>query len=305
MKNILQSFFSLLIVVFCFVNVNAQATITLTDTGGCLGGFTVTEAGTFNGKIFYNNPGRALSLFWTGSEWLLDGASSTPGVNAFPAWSNTTDSPTPPEVGLGTWVDVSGFCGTLTQIDGDVTLPVEFLSFTGRPSDKNVVLNWQTATETGSEKFEVETSRDGQRFQKIGEVAAAGTTSLQQDYSFLVNEPGVGTTYYRLKQMDLDGAFSYSGIIDINFNGSGESIGNFYPNPTSSGLVNISLSSEVTEELQVAVFDVTGKRVANQKRLVSEGGNALDFNFSSLNAGIYLVKLGNGATSVTRKLIIK
>lgn len=313
MKNSLQSFFSLLIVVFCFSSANAQTnTITITDTGPCVG-TTLTRSGTlFNGKPFYTNGSAAISLYWDAGDarWEVDGSSATPGTNTFVVWVNSADTPKPPELAFGGWTDATveiggPFCGTLTQLSGDVSLPVEFLSFTGQPADKSVVLNWQTATETDSEKFEVEISRDGQRFQKIGEVAAEGTTTLQQDYSFLVNEPGAGTAYYRLKQMDLDGAFAYSGIISIDFNGSSESAGNFYPNPTTSGQVNISFASATTEELQVAVFDVTGKRVANQKRLVAEGGNALDFDFSGLNPGVYLVKLGNGATTATRKLIIK
>ena len=95
-------------------------------------------------------------------------------------------------------------------------LPVEWLSFTGLWERKAVRLNWQTATESDTRHFIVERLDPATGWKSIGTVAAAGTSTNRQDYTFLDLDPGpADPLFYRLQQVDLDGSFSYSSIIDL------------------------------------------------------------------------------------------
>ena len=191
------------------------------------------------------------------------------------------------------------------RLNEGVNVPVELTSFTATLSDKNIQLEWQTASEVNNEKFEVETSQNGREFKKIGEVEGKGTTVEQQDYLFEINNPKNGISYYRLKQIDFDGQFEYSKVISVNFKGENGEIGEFYPNPSKSGLVNLDYSSKTDEEITVSVFDITGKLVVMEIQEISNGNNNLSFNFSDLNTGIYIVKIGDKRNQNHQKLIIQ
>lgn len=184
-------------------------------------------------------------------------------------------------------------------------LPVELIDFSVRLKDNDLMLNWATASETNNEKFEIEESKDGREFQKIGEVEGKGTTLEQQDYSFEVGNPKNGISYYRLKQIDFDGQFEYSEIISIDIKGENRTVGEFYPNPSKSGMVNLDYTSQNDDKILVSVLDVTGKLVVNQIQQVSNGDNNLSFDFSDLNTGIYIVKIGGAKKSTHRKIIIE
>jgi hypothetical protein len=184
-------------------------------------------------------------------------------------------------------------------------LPVELIQFKGYVLDESIILNWQTASELNNEMFEIEQSQNGLKFQKIGEVEGKGTTLEQQDYSFEVKKPRNGISYYRLKQIDFDGQFEYSKVISVNFKGENGNVGEFYPNPSKSGLVNLDYFTSKEYEITVSVFDMTGKLVVNQIQQVSNRDNNLSFDFSELNTGIYIVKIGDEINTTHQKLIIE
>ena len=227
MKNILH-FLCSVVLFFSYASLLNAQSVTISDSSGCFGGFTVTFAGTFNGKNYYNNIGQGLSLYWDAgqSRWEVDGGSASPGVEGFVVWINSADSsPNPPNLTLGTWADASGFCGVLIQMDGNGTqsslsLPVELTYFGGKRSAKNVLLNWQTATETNNEGFDIQHSTNGRDWTSIGWQAGAGSSLEKQDYTFLHEKAVSGTNYYRLKQIDFDGQFDYSDIAAIELIGA-------------------------------------------------------------------------------------
>lgn len=145
-------------------------------------------------------------------------------------------------------------------------LPVELLSFTGQHTEKGNLLTWATTNEIQNKGFEVENSKDGLRFDKIGFVAGKGTSSQVQNYRFEDAAPlesAEKVVYYRLKQLDFDGGFEYSNIISIRINGK-NTIGVF-PNPgkdifTLTGIKNIedetfTLLNSIGQTLPVVVQD--------------------------------------------------
>jgi len=112
-----------------------------------------------------------------------------------------------------------------------IALPVEFLEFSARHSGQYNLLNWATASETNNEGFEIERSFDGRNFESIGFVKGNGTTTLQENYSFEDFDLSVyGLYYYRLKQVDFDGRFSYSEIEVVEVKRSKEAV-LITPNP--------------------------------------------------------------------------
>ena len=196
------------------------------------------------------------------------------------------------------------FAFDLIQVS-ETILPVELITFTGNQVNNTILMKWKTASELNNKKFEIEESQDGQRFLKIGEMQGNGNTSTQQDYSFEVKKTRTGVSYYRLKQIDFDGQFEYSKVISVNFKGENRNIGEIYPTPSKSGLVNLDYFSQNHDEIRVSLFDLTGKLVVNQILLISRGNNNLSFDFSDFNAGIYIVKIENEGNLTHRKLIIE
>ncbi len=101
------------------------------------------------------------------------------------------------------------------EADIDLTVPVELISFTGSCKNNKINLNWSTATETNNYGFEIERSVDGNEFITRGFVKGSGTTTERHNYSFSEDALN-GKIYYRLKQIDFDGSYNYSELIEIN-----------------------------------------------------------------------------------------
>ena len=101
------------------------------------------------------------------------------------------------------------------------------------------------------------------------------------------------TYYYRLKQVDFDGKFDYSKIVSITLKGGQDVISEFYPNPVSTGFASVEINSKTKGEWTTDIFDMSGKVIRTEKRLL-EGENAvLKFDVTGLSQGIYFVKFEN------------
>lgn len=98
-----------------------------------------------------------------------------------------------------------------------IPVPVKLSSFTAEKVNTTTLLQWSTATEINSKNFEVQRSADGKEFKTIGVVQAKGNSTNQTNYSFTDAVPINGINYYRLKQVDVNGKFEYTNIIQVNF----------------------------------------------------------------------------------------
>lgn len=151
--------------------------------------------------------------------------------------------------------------GAFTITTCAVVLPIELTSFTAKEKNNTIQLNWQTATELNNSHFEIEHSKDGQNFELLDIIEGAGTTFETQNYSFIDESPLSGINYYRLKQVDYDGAFEYSKTVAVE-TGKTEDW-TLYPT-RSQNEVNVEWAEEYPVTT-VSVFDITGKRVFEQK----------------------------------------
>jgi hypothetical protein len=176
-------------------------------------------------------------------------------------------------------------------------LPVVLLDFTAQPQGTAVNLAWHTASELNSSKFELERSQDGSTFGKIGTVAAQGTTSQAHSYTFRDAQlPGGATTlYYRLRQVDADGTYSFSPVRIVTVGGAGASAEPLalFPNPTHGAATLTGAPAQVA----VQVLDAVG-RVVYTTTTTADGTASLDLP-AGLPSGVYVVRAGTQAARLT------
>jgi len=181
-------------------------------------------------------------------------------------------------------------------------LPVEFVSFTGWNSGNVNQLQWKTASESNTLKYIVEKSIDGRTYSYIGEKPAAGNSTQLLIYDFTDNNPVIGNNYYRLKVIDIDGKISFSNVVNIPVS---EAVSNnftrVYPNPTG-GKLNVEIQSTSVYDTKIIVYDIVGNKVFEQNADLVKGLNTIDFDFSSLAKGTYLLNFtdNTGKSHITK-----
>jgi len=185
----------------------------------------------------------------------------------------------------------------------DVT-PVELISFTANGTNSQVLLNWTTATESNNIGFEIERSK-GEEFYRIGFVEGNGTTTEIKEYSFVDNNVVSGEYKYRLKQIDYNGSFEYSYIIDVNVKApSSYILEQNYPNPFNpSTKIKYSISHSSSVELKI--YDIVGREVesiVNEEK--SAGIYEVEFDATGLPSGTYFYQMKAGSFIETKKMVL-
>ncbi len=179
------------------------------------------------------------------------------------------------------------------------SLPVELTSFTGKLFSNKIYLKWSTATEINNFGFDIERTSSLRNWQKIGFVCGHGNCNSTNNYSYIDAEgwndesalkPGI--FYYRLKQIDNDGTFSYSKEIEVNLNSPSRfTLEQNYPNPFNP-LTVIGFRLIEDSHVHLKVYDMLGNEV---KTLVDEnrkaGTHTVKFDASRLSSGVYMYKL--------------
>ena len=177
--------------------------------------------------------------------------------------------------------------------------------------NRNVTLNWSTATELNNSGFQVERS-SGSAYEVVGFVAGSGTTTEVRNYNFVDQNVNAGTYSYRLKQVDFDGTFEYSNAIEVEVVGVKEfTLGQNYPNPFNpSTTINFSLA--VDSKVSLKIFDVLGQEVATLiNGQMAAGSQKVSFDASSLNSGVYFYRIdasgvdGQKFSSVKKMILTK
>ncbi len=190
-------------------------------------------------------------------------------------------------------------------------LPVEFTSFTASALNSTVTLQWATATEINNNGFEVERKGSGE-FEPIGFVPGFGTTSEPKSYSFIDAGLQPGSYSYRLKQIDFDGTYSYSDLVEVEIAAPAEfSLDQNYPNPFNPSTV-ISFKLAVDSKVSLTVFNILGEKVEQLLNgNLAAGTHKINFDASNLQSGVYFYKLnaagvdGSEFTSVKKMSLTK
>jgi len=170
------------------------------------------------------------------------------------------------------------------------SLPIELISFSAKLNEsKTIDLDWTTASETNSNYFSIDRTKDGVHFETIlTSIPAAGNSSTQLDYHAIDQHPLDGVSYYRLKETDLDGNYACSQLVAINLQGI--EIISVYPNP-ASGAFRYTIGSSEDTEVSVNVIDMAGRKVISQHLPITKGANNLSIDVKSYSKGIYLLQV--------------
>lgn len=170
---------------------------------------------------------------------------------------------------------------------------------------QNVILNWHTATEINNYGFDVELRTENGGWRKIGFVQGHGNSNSPKDYSFTDPNPPSSNTKYRLKQIDFDGKYEYSKVIEVVVDVPTLFVlEQNHPNPFNpETIINYQLSEKGNVTLKV--YDVLGKEVAS---LVKEekaiGRYEVKFDGSRLASGVYFYQLRAGRFVETKKFVL-
>ncbi len=198
------------------------------------------------------------------------------------------------------------------QTGADNLLPVELISFSASMNNNQVNLAWQTATEVNNYGFQVERKKEkvGSKWENIGFVEGAGNSNSIKEYSFTDENPPNEEIQYRLKQIDIDGQFEYSEIIEVEIGAPTKfELTQNYPNPfnptTTISYAIPSVETRHALSVQLIVYDLLGRKVAtlvNEKQ--SPGNYSVEFDASKLSSGIYFYRLSAGGFVSVKKMIL-
>jgi hypothetical protein len=293
----------------------AQITLTNASTSDA---FTVR---VFNGVLANGNSGSAITnnvvnRTWMITEQVAGGSNATvnltwddslhaAGFNRFlcgVARHNGLSWIAPPVYGAATGTNpyarslagITSFVGPFSVGDNSGTLPVELLDFNAIANGKDAILSWTTVSETNNSHFEVERSFDGSNFEYAGKVKGAGNSNTMNKYNFIDESIADNSSlvYYRLKQVDFDGAVNYHGNVKVDFDNANTSdlIVEAYPNPFNGNL-NVKIAGANAGKVELMMMDNQGKLIRSfTNELTSSSGLINLDETNTLNDGMYILQ---------------
>ena len=298
----MKPFYLFFIATFCFSSIKSQTVIV---SGVCMADTVILDPiGDIDGKPAYEgtgtvdgNTGVTIDVYWMPAPdnlWVL-------AYDGQPYFQNACDTTHPWSTGNVDcpWTVVSGQTCTGPNplaLRGAGALLVNIISFTASIENKQVVVKWKTASESNNKGFDVQRSQDGVNWTSIGFVNGSINSVVEKAYRFNDVAPLQKRSFYRLRQVDMDGKFFYSRVAVVNFRQSG-----FYTisNNPGPGVYRLHIDAG-TLPVHYSVTDAGGRRILS-KRNSSPGDQAIDI--SSSPAGIYLLSIQRGSSLFTERLI--
>lgn len=185
------------------------------------------------------------------------------------------------------------------------SLPVEWLAFDANMVNQNAELTWATASELNSDYFQIERSADGTLYEEVGRVQAVGTTTNQSEYEFTdsgINGVSSASLFYRLKQVDMDGKFSYSNTVELASGDIHPSLTlTAFPNPVSD-VLTISLTYRGPSEL--TIVNAVGQVLFTKSFDPFQPKQELQISVIDWAAGVYSATFKSGGSQVVQQIIV-
>jgi hypothetical protein len=260
-------------------------------TAACTSTLTFSYFGTENTLIVPYNTGNLGAQYWA-SAWIPD--NSTIGSAA--AVLAGVGAVTAPGVPF-----VAGAYTPMVLSSTTAPLPIELVSFAAGCTGNNEQISWSTASELNNDYFTVERCDDGINFNSIGRVNGSGTTSQTHNYSFSDPNPVLSSTYYRLRQTDYNGVTTTSNVI------VGESCGDkdFIDAFSAGSGVNVLMNVSEAADYLVCVYDISGKKITEEKDSATVGANHFLINEILPASGIYMVRITSAnQNTFSKKLLL-
>jgi len=233
----------------------------------------------------------------SGGEWSAD-ASDSPAIDAGNPADDFSNQP------AGAIAINQGAYGNTPQAArSSGFVPIELVSFRGKYNNSMVILNWTTASELNNDYFTIERSKDAVEFQPIKFVEGAGNSNNILNYEIIDVNPFLGTSYYRLKQTDFNGKYSFSNIVSVNAGSD-----NIFDKPFNYYVNNQFLIINLNDNyynMMIAITDVAGRRIFSKNIPQVVESEKLKINIGSLEQGFYNFMLFNNTKKFGGKFIIR
>ncbi len=278
------------------VNRNGRVAVfgNVTDSGGGGTELRLNQGAQMyvNGNVAYtgngsdienNNTVNPYGLYVNGTTTNTGGGSTTTSNRGNKTTMQTTNAP---------------FYNWVAAIPGS-PLPVTLMFFkVGNVTDDGITLTWATASEKNFDYFVVEASVDGTAFLEIAQVKGNGNSDVRHDYEYVVANPTIGKTYYRLTSVDFDGYTEVFNVVSAVYENS--KAVKVFPNPVVDGQLNINFNFVPSTEPTVSITNLTGMEIVRQQ--INGMENLVNL---SIEPGTYLVKISSGDYSSVTRIVVK
>ncbi len=168
-------------------------------------------------------------------------------------------------------------------------LPVEMVSFNGIRNENSVDLTWKTASETNNDYFTVERSYNGIDYEFVTNIRGAGNSNQMVSYAYSDFNVDTKTCYYRVKQTDFDGKYSFSNVVSVHSVEKSEKIITVYPNPSESNQIQCNVASP--ESYLLTILTVSGQSIYTQNLYSTQ------ISLPELSKGFYIFQFKNNTTN--------
>jgi hypothetical protein len=185
------------------------------------------------------------------------------------------------------------------SLETTASLSVNWLHFEAKTQNKSVLINFGTATETNNDYFEIQHATDGSTFETIAQIKGNGTSNIPHDYRYLHQNIAAGTHFYRLKQVDIDGKYSFSAIVKTTLEQTLLPIV-VYPNPAQDIIYIYNQTHQ--EPLSITLYDVLGNVIFWQNYM---GLGTFSIDAQQYARGIYFIKISGENYQLNQRLMIK
>lgn len=190
-----------------------------------------------------------------------------------------------------------------SEFPSQTTLPVSFGEVAVKKAGANAEVSWSTLSEFNNSHFIVERSTDAVSFKAVGTVSGKGNSSFTQYYSFIDAASTSGVVYYRIKQVDVDGASSYSKTVALRSGNTRINNYSVYPNPFVSN-IKVLIDAKDKEDVMIRINNLTGQTLITKRVTVQAGNNIVVFdNLQQLQNGLYMLEVVTKDGKHTQKLI--
>jgi hypothetical protein len=243
-----------------------------------------------NNIVSGGNESNLFAQYWNGSLWVR------PGIGI--------DYPNP-----GSDYVSGGITSQIVNVPWTLDLstsplPIELLSFNAICKENIVDLNWTTASETNNDFFTIERSKDAQSWEIVTVIPGAGNSNTILHYNATDNNPYPDYTYYRLKQTDYNGAFTYSHVVMASCGSQTPfDLVSIITTPHGGG-IDLSFTAEEGEQYTYALYNVLGKLLQNKSEKAVAGMNEVHISTQNVSEGIYIVTLQNDAKFFGKKIFL-
>ncbi|MEZ4772688.1 MAG: T9SS type A sorting domain-containing protein [Bacteroidia bacterium] len=235
----------------------------------------------YEGNLRVSYTGDIVTSIFSGQEWVYFGMTAATGGAT----------------------NLQKFFPTAFQATGESnSFPVEWLYIDAKEENGNGVVTWGTAKELNADYFAVERSTDGQEFKELDRVAAAGTSNERLDYSFTDYQISAVKNYYRLRQVDYDGQFNYSDVVELSLNAANiKPEIHIWPNPAKT-MVHFTAKGFSEKGGQATAISITGQQI--WKGTISAGAEQ-ELDVSSWPRGTYYFTITDGTNQARQTLVVE